>query len=215
MNSCSRCKDWRAQSQTGRNRGDLVGILLAASVDYPVAMLACLAAGRMFVPLDLHYPQKWISDVVEQSAMVAIVCRFDDSQSVALVPDNVRRIDVSATKSDSHGAALQPAGPDDPAFLLFTSGSTGRPKGIVNSQRNLLRRVAQYIGAAHINEKDRFLPLSSECTIAGLRERMTALLTGATLHLADVQRAGARAILSRLGESGFPSSMPFPPCCEP
>ncbi|MGZ5939489.1 MAG: amino acid adenylation domain-containing protein, partial [Rhizomicrobium sp.] len=182
--------------------GDLVGILLAASVDYPVAMLACLAAGRMFVPLDLHYPQKWISDVVEQSAMGAIICRFDDPQSVALVPNTVLRIDVSA-RSLLHGAALQPASPDDPAFLLFTSGSTGRPKGIVNSQRNLLRRVAQYIGAAHINEQDRFLPLSSECTIAGLRERMTALLTGATLHLADVQHAGARAILSRLGESGI------------
>ncbi|MGZ5934510.1 MAG: alpha/beta fold hydrolase [Rhizomicrobium sp.] len=182
--------------------GDLVGILLAASVDYPVAMLACLAAGRMFVPLDLHYPQRWISDVVEQSAMGAIICRFDDPQSVALVPNTVLRIDVSA-RSLLHGAALQPAGPDDPAFLLFTSGSTGRPKGIVNSQRNLLRRVAQYIGAAHINEQDRFLPLSSECTIAGLRERMTALLTGATLHLADVQHAGARAILSRLGESGI------------
>jgi thioesterase domain-containing protein/acyl carrier protein len=63
--------------------------------------------------------------------------------------------------------------------------------------------VAQYANAAHINEQDRFLPLSSECTIAGLRERLTALLTGATLHVIDVQRAGARQILSRLHDAAI------------
>ncbi|HVZ15487.1 MAG TPA: alpha/beta fold hydrolase [Terriglobales bacterium] len=85
-------------------------------------------------------------------------------------------------------------------MVLYTSGSTGRPKGLVNSQRNLLRRVEQYTNAAHISADDRFMPMSSECTIAGIRERLTALLNGATLHLLDVQRAGARQILQQLRE---------------
>ena len=189
-----------ARAITARTKaGELIGILSPASVDCPVAMLACLAAGRMFVPLDLHYPQKWLSDVIEQSAIAAVISRFADSDPFVQIPANVRRIDIAS--SAPRNAILEPADPDDPAFLLFTSGSTGRPKGIVNSQRNLLRRVAQYVGAAHINETDRFLPLSSHCTIAGLRECMTALLTGATLHLTDVQHAGARVILNRLRES--------------
>ena len=180
--------------------GELVGILLAASCEFPLAMLACLAAGRLFVPLDLHYPQAWLADVIQDSGMAAIVGRFD--ACAGLVSAGVRRIDLAQPPNDSAKASvLVPAGPDDPAFVLFTSGSTGRPKGIVNSQRALLRRVAQYVEAAHINEQDRFLPLSSECTIAGLRERLTALLTGATLHLIDVQRAGARQILHRLDEA--------------
>ena len=179
--------------------GDLVGILLPSSVDYPVAMLACLASGRMFVPLDMHYPQEWISDVVEHSAMTAIICSSGDLQTAFSIPARIRRIGVSAASVSEVG--VQAAGLDDPAFLLFTSGSTGRPKGIVNSQRNLLRRVAQYVGAGHINETDRFLPLSSECTIAGLRERLAALLTGATLHLTDVQLTGGRMILNRLRDS--------------
>jgi amino acid adenylation domain-containing protein len=181
--------------------GDLVGILLPASVEFPLAMLACLAAGRLFVPLDLHYPRAWLEGVMADSGMAAVVGRFDDGESAALVPAGVRKIDLSKAQSCSSDFAASPVGADDPAFVLFTSGSTGRPKGIVNSQRALLRRVAQYVGAAHVNEQDRFLPLSSECTIAGLRERLTALLTGATLHLIDVQRAGARQILNRLGEA--------------
>ena len=83
-------------------------------------------------------------------------------------------------------------GPDEPACVLFTSGSTGRPKGIVNSQRNLLQRVAQSINAAHINAEDRLLTLASPCTIVGVRDVMTALLAGASIHLLDPQRAGAR-----------------------
>jgi len=179
--------------------GDLVGILLPTSTDFPLAMLACLAAGRLFVPLDLHYPKAWLADVVKDCGMAAVVGRFDDAEAAALVPDGVRRIDLSRPLPYAAATApLTPCGPDEPAFVLFTSGSTGRPKGIVNSQRALLRRVAQYANAAHVGAEDRFLPLSSECTIAGLRERLTALLSGATLHLIDVQRGGARAILDRL-----------------
>ncbi len=182
--------------------GALVGILLPTSVDFPIAMLACLAAGRLFVPLDLHYPHAWLVDVIADSRMTAVIGRFGESETDALVPTHVQRIDLSALAcSRTSDAVFSPAAVDEPALVLFTSGSTGKPKGIVNSQRALLRRVAQYVEAAHINETDRFLPLSSECTIAGLRERLTALLTGATLHLIDVQRAGARQILARLGDA--------------
>src|SRR5207253_10647601 len=83
-------------------------------------------------------------------------------------------------------------GVDEPACVLFTSGSTGRPKSIVNSQRNLLQRVAQSINGAHINAGDRFLTLASLCTIVGVRDTITALLSGASVHLLDPQRAGAR-----------------------
>ncbi len=179
--------------------GDLVGILLPASAEFPLVLLACLEAGRLFVPLDAHYPQAWLASVIADSGMAAIAGRFDDAQSAALVPDGLHRIDLSQeAASGSAPAPLKTLGPDEPAFVLFTSGSTGKPKGIVNSQRALLRRVAQYVEAAHVNADDCFLPLSSECTIAGLRERLTALLSGAALHLIDVQRAGARQILSRL-----------------
>ncbi|HEY0107322.1 MAG TPA: non-ribosomal peptide synthetase, partial [Rhizomicrobium sp.] len=174
-----------------------VGILLPSSVDFPVAMLACLAAGRMFVPLDLHYPKAWLAGVIADCGLAAVIARFDDPDVAGLVPAHIRRIDL-CDRAPAAETPLSPSGPDAPALVLFTSGSTGKPKGIVNSQRALLRRVAHYVGAAHVNETDRFLPLSSACTIAGLRERFAALLTGATLHLIDVQRDGARAILNRM-----------------
>jgi non-ribosomal peptide synthetase component F len=92
----------------------------------------------------------------------------------------------------------------------FTSGSTGRPKGIVNSQRNLLQRVAQAINAAHINAEDRFLTLASLCTIVGVRDTMTALLAGASVHLLDPQRVGAREILNVIRAEAITILFAFP-----
>src|SRR6185437_1530278 len=83
-------------------------------------------------------------------------------------------------------------GVDEPACVLFTSGSTGRPKSIVNSQRNLLQRVAQSINAAHINAADRLLTLASPSTIVGVRDVITALLAGASIHLLDPKGVGGR-----------------------
>ena len=45
--------------------GDLVAILAPASTSFPIAMLACLAAGRVFVALDPGYPPEWINLALE------------------------------------------------------------------------------------------------------------------------------------------------------
>src|SRR5438105_14176116 len=56
-------------------------------------------------------------------------------------------------------------------------------------------RVAQSINAAHINAADRHLTLAPACTIVGVRDVMTALLAGASIHLLDPRGVGAREIL--------------------
>ena len=99
---------------------------------------------------------------------------------------------------------------DQPACVVYTSGSTGRPKGMVNSQRYLLQRVAQSINAAHINAEDRFLTLASLCTIVGVRDTITALLAGASVHLLDPQRSGAREILNILRAERITILFAFP-----
>jgi acyl-coenzyme A synthetase/AMP-(fatty) acid ligase/thioesterase domain-containing protein/acyl carrier protein len=165
--------------------GDLIGIVLPTCSMFPVAILACLAAGRPFVAIDpncSHYPDDWLRQVLEDARPALIIRR----------EDVVRSIETGARK----GWRPVKLDVDQPACVLFTSGSTGRPKGIVNSQRNLLQRVAQSINAAHINADDRLLTLASLCTIVGVRDAITALLAGASIHLLDPQRLGAREILN-------------------
>lgn len=190
---------------------DLIGILLPTCSMFPLAILACLAAGRPFVALDPGYPGKWLGQVLEDARPALIIGREDvlratDIGAPAARVIHLTRLPQAARKS------WRPTelGVDQPACVVFTSGSTGRPKGIVNSQRNLLQRVAQSINAAHVNAEDRFLTLASLSTIVGVRDTITALLAGASVHLLDPQRAGAREILNIIRSESITILFAFP-----
>ena len=191
--------------------GDLIGIVLPACSMFPLAMLACLAAGRPFVALDPHYPGNWLGQALEDARPALIIGREDVLGGIQAVAPTARVIHLTRLPQAAR-KSWRPAelGLDQPACVVFTSGSTGRPKGIVNSQRNLLQRVAQSINAAHINSEDRFLTLASLCTIVGVRDTITALLAGASVHLLDPQRAGAREILNVIRAKAITILFAFP-----
>ena len=191
--------------------GDLIGILLPACPMFPLAMLACLASGRPFVALDTHHPPDWLDHVLQDARPALIITLEDGLPGVEARMPTLRVIRLTGLPG-SAASGWRPAtmGVDEPACVLFTSGSTGRPKSIVNSQRNLLQRVAQSINAAHINTADRLLTLASPCTIVGVRDVMTALLAGASIHLLDPHGIGAREILTVIRAEAITILFAFP-----
>ncbi len=185
-----------AQSIAARTQpDDLVGILLSASIWVPLAMLACLAAGRPFAPIDTDYPDDWV-DLVLADAAPALTISGDNLRAGAgrEAAQVIRLTDLPPAAQPGWRPAQLPV--DQPACVLYTSGSTGRPKAVINSQRGLLQRVAQSINAAHISEADALLTLVSPGTIVGVRDIMTALLAGGRIHIVDPRRIGAREILN-------------------
>jgi amino acid adenylation domain-containing protein len=191
--------------------GDLIAILLPTCSLFPVAILACLAAGRPFVALDTSYPANWLRQVLEDARPTLIIGNESVAGAIDIGPLAARLILLTRLPQPAR-KGWRPArfGMDQPACVVFTSGSTGRPKGIVNSQRNLLQRVAQSINAAHVNNEDRFLTLASLSTIVGVRDTLTALLAGAGVHLLDPQRDGARDILKVIRKEAITILFGFP-----
>jgi amino acid adenylation domain-containing protein len=191
--------------------GDLIAILLPACPPFPLGMLACLAAGRPFVVLDTHHPAEWLGHVLREARPTLIITLEDGLERVAAPMPTARVIRLTnlpgPASKDWRPATM---GVDEPACVLFTSGSTGRPKSVVNSQRNLLQRVAQSINAAHINDADRLLTLASPGTIVGVRDVMTALLAGASIHLLNPKGVGAREILNVIHTEAITILFAFP-----
>jgi non-ribosomal peptide synthetase component F/thioesterase domain-containing protein/acyl carrier protein len=202
---------WAEQIAGATAPGDLIGILAPVSTAFPIALLACLAAGRPFVALDCDYPPEWIARVLDDSHPSLLLAASAGCGAVGSIVKTPRVLDLC--RDAGHASpSWRPThlSPDETACVLYTSGSTGQPKGIVNSQRNLLQRVSQSVNAGHINCHDRFLTLASPCTIVGVRDMITALTTGASIYLLDAQKTGAREILRIIRDRRITILFAFP-----
>ena len=130
--------------------GDRVLLRLAPGLDYVCALLACLEANVVAVPLPLADDSPPASalasgiEVIERDSRPSLV--LTGNATAADGPSSsVRRLDITEALSSGRAAHARAARPDDVALLLYTSGSTALPKGIALSRGNL---VAQSIEGA-------------------------------------------------------------------
>ncbi|HEY2293731.1 MAG TPA: amino acid adenylation domain-containing protein, partial [Thermoanaerobaculia bacterium] len=126
----------------GAQPGDRVCLFLERSPAMVVAILAVLAAGAAYVPLDPTYPDERLRFLLTDSgARLVVAADAAAARLAAVLPDGVRlvRADGGEVERES-GTPLAPlAGPGDLAYLIYTSGSTGRPKGVGVTHGNVLR----------------------------------------------------------------------------
>ncbi|OHV03556.1 hypothetical protein BKN37_14440 [Mycobacterium talmoniae] len=105
----------------GIGRGDRIGIRMpSGSYALYMAILAVLAAGAAYVPVDADDP-------VERAELV-----FTEAQVTAVITEQGL---VRGPGSSRGWRATAPLSRDD-AWIIFTSGSTGTPKGVAITHRN-------------------------------------------------------------------------------
>jgi acyl-coenzyme A synthetase/AMP-(fatty) acid ligase/thioesterase domain-containing protein/acyl carrier protein len=185
-------------------RRELVAVLLPECSNSALAMLACLAAGRPFALMDMSQPDDWIVQTLK-TARPSLIIGSEESRKLATAGAAAAPfVDVARLPRITPGS-WRPAdlGPDEPACVLLTSGSTGTPKAVVNSQRALQQRAVQSINAAHINAEDRFLTLAPSASIVGVRDVVTAVLAGASIHFPNVAHSPPRKILALIASQAI------------
>lgn len=169
-----------------------IGLLFEHGCGMVMAMLAALAAGRTYVPLDPDYPRARLAHMLEASRVSQLLC---DPALGALARDIAPAgcaIMPSGDMADIEAPppASRPTAPDDTAYILFTSGSTGTPKRVAPSHRNVLMQIRNHVAALSITPRDRVSVVSSFCFDASVTDTYGALLTGATLVPASARRLG-------------------------
>ena len=134
----------------GVGPGDAVPILSSRCPEMVACVLAILAVGAHWVPMEL---ETWGSDRVN-SVLAAVEHRVVVTTGTTTheIPNAILPRDIAAAFRDGLGNARAPsqletmysdapAHDDDYAYIIFTSGTTGNPKGVIASHLNLLRYV--------------------------------------------------------------------------
>ena len=153
--------------------GDRVGVRIpSGSADLYVAILAVLAAGAAYVPVDADDPAER-ADLVFAAAGVAAVLGHDDELQI--------RGEARRPASGTPGEPLL----DNDAWVIFTSGSTGAPKGVAVTHRSAAAFVDAearlFVKDAPLGPGDRVLAGLSVAFDASCEEMWLAWRHGACL----------------------------------
>ncbi|MFE2163954.1 amino acid adenylation domain-containing protein [Streptomyces sp. NPDC059447] len=190
----------------GVRRETPVALLMERSVHLPVAILAVLKAGGLYVPLGEGFPVARLHWMLERTGARLLLADPATAGHEAVRTSPVPVLDATAPADGAEAAAPVPypqCSPDQLAYVMYTSGSTGEPKGIGVTHANVaaLARDTAF-GAAH----RRVLAHSPLSFDASTYELWAPLLSGGLVVMAPPGRVDTSA-LARLVEEHRITSM--------
>ncbi|MGW2375794.1 Pls/PosA family non-ribosomal peptide synthetase [Kitasatospora sp. NPDC001683] len=160
----------RRLTAAGIGPGDRVGVRVPSGTnDLYVSILAVLAAGAAYVPVDAEDPDERAQLVFGEAAVAAVLGAG-------------RALSSTTTRQAVSGRRPTPA---DDAWIIFTSGSTGKPKGVAVTHRNAAAFVdaeaALFLQEEPIGPGDRVMAGLSVAFDASCEEMWLAWRHGACL----------------------------------
>lgn len=168
----------------GIGKGDLVGLHLARSHDYVVAMLAVLKCGAAYLPMDVAYPRERLQYMAGQAQPALIVGADGGDGSFGALPwASLAALEAAAGALADTDLGIALAA-QDAAYVLYTSGSTGQPKGVVIGHGALFNHMRWMLDACAFGAGDVFLQRTSSSFDASVWEFWAPLMLGATMVIA-------------------------------
>jgi malonyl-CoA/methylmalonyl-CoA synthetase len=138
----------------GFDAGDRLCVYLPNCVEMIDIYLACVKSGILFVPINILYRDREISQILR------------DAEPRAVISDEPIAIDIPVwTRSDLSGSvpaqddigAWANVNGDAPAAIIYTSGTTGTSKGAVLTQNNFAVNAMNLLTCWRISANDRLL----------------------------------------------------------
>ncbi|CAM4431902.1 non-ribosomal peptide synthetase [Nocardia ninae] len=172
----------------------VVALALPRSAQSIVGILATLAAGAAYVPVDISLPAVRIESILRQARPVSALVVGSTLDLLDGYPvDTLVLDDPAVTERISQRPAAAPEvhrSPSHSAYLIFTSGSTGEPKGVVGTNAALTGYFADHHDRCYrpaMARLGRPLRIAHAWSLSfdASWQPMVGLLAGQQIHLFD------------------------------
>jgi amino acid adenylation domain-containing protein len=154
-----------------------------------VALLGILKAGAAYVPLDPRYPKERLLYILRDACPCIAVSDELGGEAIDGWTDVAERNLSLPALSDSLFAqrpqTLSKQSDRDLAYVIYTSGSTGAPKGVMIEHRSAVNLLRAISGILEMNNKDKFLAITTISFDIAFLEMFLPLSTGAEVVLAS------------------------------
>lgn len=169
----------------GVGPGVRVGVCLERSPDLVVALLGILKAGGAYVPMDPAYPAERLAFMLADSRAALLLTHTRWKAQLSAYNGPCLFLDEHPNPVDAAPITplVNPAGPDDLAYVVYTSGSTGKPKGVAILRRGLVNLICWHRTTFGLSPADRATLLAAVAFDASAWELWSNLSSGVCLHL--------------------------------
>ncbi|HEX2091416.1 MAG TPA: amino acid adenylation domain-containing protein, partial [Longimicrobiaceae bacterium] len=193
-----------------------VGVCLERGLDAVVALLAVFRVGGVYLPLDPAHPADRLAFMLADSGVRLVLTASRFAAALPEFAGEVLLVDETPSPGGSRESTTEAAPTaENLAYVIYTSGSTGTPKGVMvthGAAATLLPAAVETFGARPGSRVAHTASLSFD---ASLLEIFLALLSGATLHVADRDTVlSAEALGSLLRERQIDLWVSTPPMLE-
>ena len=164
-------------SQLAIDKDDCVGVYSSYSANIPIAFLAILKKGGIYVPLDPTVSEERRNFIVDNSHIKTVISDLPNSFDLAVIHP------IQASPNQAFKPLVSSG--NDTCYLIYTSGTTGVPKGCAVSHSNLLNLFIGTQSCFNFKNSDRWILAHSYGFDFSTWEIWGALLMGATLYIPD------------------------------
>jgi len=174
----------------GSGTGQTVGICLPKSENSLVSVLATLASGAAYVPIDFEAPASRSSSILQDARVTLVIVEERDAAQleteltcpVEREPCELPEVVLLRCLWPS---AMPPEYAEDLAMILYTSGSTGVPKGVQITHANALSFVQWCLRTFSVQSTDVIASIAPFHFDLSVFDIFVSLHQGAALLLLD------------------------------
>lgn len=165
--------------------GDCVIVSMPKGCEQIVAVVAALAAGATYVPVDPDHPLARRRTIAAQSEARVVI---GTAASAAAFADEQFPPFINIDDARNHPAPLAAsvdASAEDIAYLLFTSGSTGTPKGVEIPHHAAMNTIEGLNSIMGTGPEDSMLALSALEFDLSVQDIFSMFAAGGTVVVPD------------------------------